>query len=90
MAKVTRESNGTPSSLSPAEHKVLGVFRRYLMTPGKMLCLGNSDLEALKAPLAQLTSKGLLVAERFRGGYSLTEAGFAAMKEASSSGDACV
>ncbi len=68
------------SILSPAEHAVLRVFRTYLMTAGKMLCLGHSDLAAFRIPLAQLTDKGLLVAEKYQGGYSLTEAGFVAMK----------
>ena len=57
-------------------------FRKYLMTPGKMLCLDSSDLEAFNMELAQLTNKGLLVAERPHGGYSLTETGFAVMKDA--------
>lgn len=50
------------------------------MTPGKMLCISGSELEEFSAPLAQLNDKGLLVAESYHGGYSLTEAGFAAMK----------
>lgn len=71
----------SPSLLTPAEHSVLNVFRKFLMTPGKMLCFGSSDLEAFKMPLAELTSKGLLVEEKPRGGYSLTRTGFAAMKD---------
>ena len=46
-----------------------------------MLCFGSSDLEAFNTPLAHLTDKGLLVAEKSLGGYSLTEVGFAAMKD---------
>ena len=68
-------------SLSPEERSVLEVFRNYLMTPGKMLCLSGPKLDASEAPLAELTGKGLLVAESFRGGYSLTENGFEAMKD---------
>jgi hypothetical protein len=45
-----------------------------------MLCFGAKELDAFKVPLSQLTDRGLLTAERFRGGYSLTESGFAAMK----------
>lgn len=81
----TSDPNDDPddaqSSLSSAEHSVLSVFRKYLMTPGKMLCIGKPDLETFSLPLAQLTSKGMLVADRFQGGYSLTESGFAAMKD---------
>ena len=68
--------------LSVEEHSVLIHFRKYLMTPGKMLCISGSDLEKFNAPLADLSDKGLLVAESYRGGYSLTEAGFAAMQGA--------
>jgi hypothetical protein len=67
--------------LSAEEHSVLSLFRKYLMTPGKMLCISGSDLENFNIPLAQLSDKGLLVAESYRGGYSLTQAGFAAMQD---------
>ena len=86
-AKMKRNTNGlcapdnSRSLLSRAEHSVLSVFRRYLMTPGKMLCISGSDLEDFSVPLAELTNKGLLVADAFRGGYSLTKGGFAAMKD---------
>jgi hypothetical protein len=80
--KQQRES-GAPefpeTRLSTAEKNVLSAFRSYLMTPGKMLCFANSDLQAMHVPLTGLTDKGLLVAERFHGGYSLTEFGYAAM-----------
>lgn len=66
--------------LSREEMTVLDVFRKHLMTPGKMLCLGGSDVESLSVPLAKLINKGLLLEERFQGGYSLTDEGFAAMK----------
>jgi hypothetical protein len=75
------EPNESPSLVSRAEHSVLSLFRKYLMTPGKMLCLSNADLEVFDVPLAQLTTKGLLVPENSRGGYSLTESGFAVMKD---------
>lgn len=75
------EARQSPSLLTAQEHSVLNVFRKFLMTPGKMLCFGSSDLEAFKMPLAELTSRGLLVEEKPRGGYSLTRTGFAAMKD---------
>lgn len=74
------QAESSQSALSSGERAVLDVFRKYLMTPGKMLCFGTSDQDTLEEPLAQLTRKGLLVSERFQGGYSLTEPGFAAMK----------
>jgi hypothetical protein len=68
------------STLSPEERSVLRTFRNYLMTPGQMFCFGNSDLETLHAPLAQLMEKGMLNSEKPKGGYSLTQSGFLAMK----------
>ena len=73
--------DGSDLCLSPAEHAVLTVFRKWLMTPGKMLCFSRADLDTLKMPLSQLASKGLVVKERFKGGYSLTKTGFDAMKD---------
>lgn len=69
-----------PLRLSPDEETVLGVFRKFLMSPGRMLCFGTADMQTYRTPLAGLTDKGLLVAEKFRGGYSLTTSGFAAMQ----------
>ena len=75
------ELDNSQSSLSLAEQSVLSVFRRYLMTPGQMLCISGSELEDFSVPLTHLSNKGLLVAESYHGGYSLTKAGFAAMKD---------
>jgi len=66
--------------LTAAEKAVLSIFRKYLMTPGKMLCLGSADLAAHHQSIGKLIGKDLLVAERYRGGYSLTSAGYRAMK----------
>jgi hypothetical protein len=46
-----------------------------------MLCFYGPQLEKDRAPLRSLTERKLLVEERFRGGYSLTRAGFDAMQE---------
>jgi hypothetical protein len=46
-----------------------------------MLCFNGPDFERNKAALQQLTADSMLVKERFKGGYSLTHAGFAAMKK---------
>lgn len=79
--RAKQEQKTGESTLTPAEVNVLRAFRKYLMTPREMLCFGSSDLEAFHAPLARLTNQGFLVAERFHGGYSLTETGYAAMKK---------
>jgi hypothetical protein len=67
--------------LTDGEANVLAVFRKYLMTPGQMLCLSNTDIDSMKLVLESLTSAGLLVPEEFKGGYSLTPSGFRAMNE---------
>ena len=72
-----------PMTLSSREIAVLAVFRRYLMSPGKMLCFSNPELQSFQEPLAQLADRGLLIREGFPGGYSLTEQGFTAMKDSS-------
>jgi hypothetical protein len=45
-----------------------------------MLCFFGPDLAKHQAALRQLTDKDLLVQEHFYGAYSLTRAGFEAMK----------
>ena len=69
------------SGLTDAEANVLAVFKKYLMTPGQMLCLSNTDIDSMKVVLEKLTKAGLLVPEEFKGGYSLTQSGFKAMNE---------
>ncbi|MEZ6134443.1 MAG: hypothetical protein R3C53_05990 [Pirellulaceae bacterium] len=69
--------------LTDAEINVLGVFRKYLMGPGQMLCLSNTDIDSMKSTLDKLTKAGLLVPEDFKGGYSLTQSGYKAMTEVS-------
>jgi hypothetical protein len=66
--------------LSPSEKTALRTFRQYMVTPGKMLCFFGPSLEKHKAALHQLTESDLLVKEEFKGAYSLTHAGFEAMK----------
>ena len=60
---------------------MLQTFRQYLMTPGKMLCFSGPDLAKYEAALHSMSERDLLCKEKFEGGYSLTDAGFAAMKE---------
>ena len=66
--------------MTPPEKKALDTFRKYLITPGKMLCFYGPDFEKHQPALQQLTDKDFLVKERFNGAYSLTHAGFKAMK----------
>ena len=66
--------------LSRSEKTVLRTFRQYLVTPEKMLCFFGPNLEKHKTALQQLTEKDYLVKENFKGAYSLTHAGFRAMK----------
>lgn len=75
-----RNASGSGEAISVAERRVLNVFRKFLMAPGQMLCFYGNDLTQMRAPISQLIAKELLVAEKFKGGYSLTHAGFEAMR----------
>ncbi len=77
----TDESTSRPQRLSDGELHVLAMFRKYLMTPGKMLCISSQDITSMKKSLDKLTLAGLLVPEEFKGGYSLTRSGYEAMQE---------
>ncbi|QDV68625.1 hypothetical protein Poly24_23350 [Rosistilla carotiformis] len=72
---VVREQTFTKS-----EQSVLKTFREFLMSPGQMLCFYGPELERYRNALKGLTERGLLVKERFKGAYSLTREGFAAMR----------
>jgi hypothetical protein len=67
--------------ISNSEETVLLTFRQYLMTPNKMLCFYGPTLEQNEAALESLLAKDMLVRESFNGAYSLTNAGYAAMKK---------
>ncbi|RMF43702.1 MAG: hypothetical protein D6753_04460 [Planctomycetota bacterium] len=67
------------SNLTDNEIKILRVFRKYLMSPGQVLCLSNTDVGSKKAGLQEMIADGLLVAESVRDGYSLTRRGYRAM-----------
>jgi hypothetical protein len=53
-----------------------------------MLCFSGPDLKRDLPALTLLTDKKLLVKEKFDGGYSLTHAGFTAMKDCETQVDA--
>lgn len=67
--------------LSPSEQRVMRRFRKFRMTAGQMLCFYGTDLKQNAPALDRLTQRELLVKESFKGAYSLTQAGFAAMKK---------
>ena len=85
--KATSESIWEKTLLSASEQRVFRTFRQYLMRPGKMLCFSGPNLERDTATLKLLTEKKLLVKEKFKGAYSLTPAGFEAMKHCESGAD---
>ena len=66
--------------LTKSEQRVLRTFREYLMTPHQMLCFAGPSLSRHRAALKSLTDKEMLVPEKFKGAYSLTTAGYAAMQ----------
>lgn len=67
--------------LNTSEQRVLRTFRRFLMNPGQMLCFSGPDLKQNATTLTRLTDKDLLIKEKFKGGYSLTQTGYAAMND---------
>ncbi len=71
--------------LTTLEERVLRTFQQFQVTPGQMLCFYGPNLQQFKPALQDLTDKELLIREQFNGGYSLTQAGFAAMKVAATS-----
>lgn len=62
--------------LSLNDQLALDVFRRYLVTPGEILCFHGQWLEEHGESLRHLTSIKLIIKEHFNGSYSLTDAGY--------------
>ena len=77
---VTLDAAGK-TTISNSERSVLGVFRKFRVSAGEMLCFYGPNHKKHRAALRQLIAKGMVIEERFSGGYSLTQSGFAAMKE---------
>ena len=69
--------------LSTSEKRVLETYRKFGMTPHKMLCFFGPDLQKKSPALESLVQKQFLVRESFKGAFSLTREGFAAMRHAS-------
>ncbi len=74
------DAAGSEYTLTPKERSVLGVFCRYRMTAGYMLCFSGPELATHSTALGHLVRKGLLLQERFRGGYQLTAFGYEMMQ----------
>jgi len=68
------------STLTKSEQRVMRTYRKFRVTPGQMLCFYGPDLKQNENALANLTNRDMLVKERFKGGYSLTEEGYELMK----------
>ena len=68
------------ATLTKTEQRVMKTYRKFLMTPGQMLCFYGPDLKQNENALANLTNRDMLVKERFKGGYSLTQDGYDLMK----------
>jgi hypothetical protein len=66
--------------LTKLEQRVMRTFQQFQVNPGQMLCFYGPNLQQFKPALQELTERELLVEEQFNGGYSLTQAGFVAMK----------
>lgn len=67
------------AQFSGLEKSVLLRFGQYLMTPGKMLCFSGPDLARHRRALRALAARKILEKDDFKGGYSLTLAGFRMM-----------
>ena len=66
-------------ALSTTEQSTLKTFRKFRVAPGVLLCFHGNELKQRQEALTELTTKGLVVTERFPGAYSLTERGYAVM-----------
>ena len=76
----TSDNQPKRAMLTTSEQRVLQTYREYRITPGQMLCFSGQDLERHGKTLELMSDKELLVKESFKGGYSLTQAGFSAMR----------
>ena len=66
---------------SKTDLAVFDVFRSYLVAPGEMLCFHGKWFDEHRESLRHLTAEKLLTKEQFKGGYSLTQNGFAALQD---------
>ena len=80
MPKTQPESADQSDQFTQRELKVLEHFRRYLMSPGDMLCFSGQDIESMGTGIEDLVKRCMLVPERKKGSFSLTKQGFEAMR----------
>jgi hypothetical protein len=80
--QATDKAKGGPHC-SQSALRVLDHFRKYLMTPGHMLCFSSQDVAGLQEGLDELLRRQMVVAESRRSAYCLTRAGYTAMKRRS-------
>ena len=73
--------------MSPTERRVLEIFRQFLMTPGQMLCFNSQQLQSYRVAIEKLIDNDLLLKASYKGGYSLTKAGYEMMKGLGESSD---
>lgn len=64
--------------MTPAEHKIMAVFRRFRVGPYKMLCMNHFVDEAFLAAMEHLIDRKLVVKDRPAHAYYLTRAGYEA------------
>jgi predicted transcriptional regulator len=68
--------------ITASERDVLNVFRNYQITPGQLLCFSGSTLKKHQHALRRLVERNMVIKERFKGAYSLTQSGYHAMSHA--------
>lgn len=80
------ESNDPNFQTTSGEDRILGIFSKYLMPAGQMLCFSTQDTASLQSSLDSMVAHGFLQEEGREGGYSMTESGYALMKSFEQSG----
>jgi hypothetical protein len=68
--------------MTAAEQSILATFRRFGVGPNTMLCFQTLSSEQQKRGMTGLLKRGFVVKERPKHAYSLTNAGYAASKNA--------
>ena len=72
--------------MTATEQVVLDAFRDYRVQPGQMLCFHGPWLEKHEPTLRRMVEQKLVVKEQFAAGYSLTDAGYRAMRRPRTAG----
>lgn len=62
--------------MTRAEQDILAIFRRFRVGPNKMLCLNSFVNENFLAAMDQLIKHELVVKDRPKHAYYLTQAGY--------------